>query len=74
MLVPREAVMTNEKQTEFWLMKLCRDSLAIKVPVEKGIENEGQVEIISPDLNPCDTLITEGAYELPDSSIVKPYE
>ena len=46
LLVSREALMTNEKQTVFWLMKIVQDSLAIKIPVEnmgkkqkKTIEN-----------------------------------
>jgi multidrug efflux pump subunit AcrA (membrane-fusion protein) len=71
LLVPREAVMTNEKQTNFWIMKIAQDSIAVAVPVEKGIENDSLVEIISPDLKAGDLVITEGAFGLPDSSIVK---
>jgi hypothetical protein len=71
LLVPRGALMTNEKQDDFWLMKLVHDSLAVKVPVDKGIENDSLVEILSPDLNMNDLVITEGAYGLEDSSIVR---
>jgi hypothetical protein len=52
-------------------MKIVHDSLAVKIPVEKGIEDDSLVEIISPDLKTGDLLITEGAFGLPDSSIVK---
>ena len=38
-LIPRNALMTNETQTEFWVMKVV-NNIAIKVPVKKGIEND----------------------------------
>ena len=71
LLVPREAIMTNEKLTEFWIMKISQDSIAVRVPVEKGLENDSLVEVISPRLGPGDPVITVGAFGLPDSSIVK---
>ncbi|MBN2348309.1 MAG: HlyD family efflux transporter periplasmic adaptor subunit [Bacteroidales bacterium] len=71
LLIAKEAVMTNEKQNDFWLMKIQHDSLAIKVPVQKGIENDSLVEIYSPYLNVNDVIISEGAFGLPDSSVVK---
>jgi multidrug efflux pump subunit AcrA (membrane-fusion protein) len=71
LLVPREAVMTNEKQTIFWLMKVMQDSLAVAIPIEKGIENGNQVEVFTSELNPGDLVVSAGAYGLPDSSIVK---
>lgn len=70
-LLPKEAVMTNETQSEFWVMKIMNDSIAIKVPVVKGIQNDSVVEILSPDLNKNDMVIREGAYGLPDSTVVK---
>jgi len=69
-LVPKEALLTNETQNRFWVMKLIHDSIAINVPVEKGIENGGMVEIVSGDLFENDQIITEGAYGLPDSTVV----
>lgn len=69
-IVPREAVMTNEKQTSYWVMKLVHDSLSVQVPVQKGLENDSVVEILSPLLNTDDLIITAGAYGLPDSSVV----
>jgi hypothetical protein len=71
LLIPKGAVMTNEKQSDFWVMKLVNDSLAVKVPVQKGIENDSTVEIISSVLNNNDLIINEGAYGLPDSSLVQ---
>jgi biotin carboxyl carrier protein len=70
-LVNKEAVMTNETQSEFWVMKIISDSMAVKVPVHKGIENDSIVEVISSGLNKNDLVIGEGAYGLPDSAFVK---
>jgi len=70
-LIPRDALMTNEKLNDFWLMKMQNDSLAIKIPVHKGIENDSLVEVFSNELKINDLIINEGAFGLPDSSIVK---
>lgn len=70
-LVPRNAVMTNETQTEFWVMKLVNNKLAIKVPVKKGIENDDMVEVQNSGLTSSDRIISEGAYGLNDSTMVK---
>jgi len=70
-LIPRNAVMTNETQTEFWVMKVVGGKLAVKVPLTKGIENDNQVEALSSGLTNADLVITEGAYGLNDSSVVK---
>jgi hypothetical protein len=70
-LVIKNAVMTNETQSEFWVMKIINSNMAIKIPVMKGIENDSIAEISSPDLNIDDLLISDGAYGLADSTIVK---
>jgi hypothetical protein len=70
-LIPRNALMTNETQTEFWVMKIVDNKKAIKVPVQKGIENDDFVEIINSGLSTSDLVISEGAYGLNDSSAVK---
>lgn len=70
-LVPRNAVMTNETQTEFWVMKVVNNTLAIKVPVKKGIENDELVEVQNSGLTSSDVVISEGAYGLNDSTVVK---
>lgn len=70
-LVPREAVMTNETQTEFWVMKVVNNKLAIKVPIKKGIEDDIMVEALSSTLSNTDRIIIEGAYGLNDSTVVR---
>lgn len=69
-LLPKKAILTNETQNEFWVMKIVHDSLAVIVPVETGIKNDSLVEITSLGLNPGDIVVLEGGYGLPDSSIV----
>jgi len=70
-LIPRNAIMTNETQTEFWVMKVIGGKLAVKVPVSKGIENDNLVETLASGLKNTDLVITEGAYGLNDSTVVK---
>lgn len=71
LLLPKKALLTNETQTDYWVMKIVRDSMALKVPVKTGIKNDSIVEIISDQLKAGDNIILEGGYGLPDSSIVK---
>jgi len=69
-ILPREAVLGNETQTEFWVMKLVSDSVAVKVPVKKGIENNTAIEISEPSFLPTDRIVLTGAYGLPDTASV----
>jgi hypothetical protein len=71
LLVSRSSLMSNETQNEFWVMKIINDSLAVKIPVVKGIGNDTITEVTSSLLNKNDLVISEGAYGLPDSTIVK---
>jgi hypothetical protein len=71
LLLPKKAVMTNEVLKDFWVMKIMNDSMAVKISIQKGIENDSLMEVISSNLSVGDRIITEGAYGLPDSSKVK---
>ena len=68
--LPLEAIQTNETQDEFWVMKLVNDSLAVRVPVVTGMQNDSLKEIIS-GVGLNDKIIVKGAYGLTDSSLVK---
>jgi len=70
LLLPKNAILTNETQNEFWVMRMLNDSLAIQVPVETGIRTDSLVEIISAGLSINDRIILEGGYGLEDSSLV----
>jgi multidrug efflux pump subunit AcrA (membrane-fusion protein) len=68
--LPKEAVLSNEVQSEFWIMKMINDSTAVKVPVKKGIETNDHVEIVSPPLSLSDKVLLTGNYGLPDTAKV----
>ncbi len=66
----KSAVLTDETQSEFWVMQLIDSVTAVKVPIKKGLENANSVEIISPSLNPGDKFLLTGNYGLPDTAKV----
>jgi len=73
-VLPKEAVLTNETQTDFWVMKLVNDSMAVKVFIKKGVENVDNVEILDPSFKNTDRILRTGNYGLADTakvSIVK---
>lgn len=69
-VLPKEAVLSNETQSEFWVMKLMNDSTAVKISISKGFENNDEVEITSPLFLPSDRIILTGNYGLPDTARV----
>lgn len=69
-ILPKPAVLSNETQTEFWVMKLINDTTAIKVPVTIGFENSEEVEITGPEFLQTDRIILTGSYGLPDTARV----
>jgi multidrug efflux pump subunit AcrA (membrane-fusion protein) len=69
--LPKEAILSNEAQTEFWVMKLINPTTAVKVPVTKGIITGDRVEILSPRFSSTDKIIVTGNYGLPDTAKVK---
>ena len=69
--LPRSALLTDETQTEFWVMKMTDSTTAVKVPVQKGIETVDRVEILSPHFSPGDLILVSGNYGLPDTAKVK---
>ena len=69
--LPKSAVLANETEDEFWVMKLINDSTAVKVPVKRGIENKDKIEILSPVFNASDRVITTGNYGMADTARVK---
>jgi hypothetical protein len=68
MVLPKQAVLGNETQTEFWVMKLVNDSTVIRTPVIKGYENNEEVEITSPAFSMSDRVVLTGNYGLPDTA------
>ncbi|SET09417.1 efflux RND transporter periplasmic adaptor subunit [Hymenobacter actinosclerus] len=69
--LPRPAVLTDETQTEFWVMRLLNDSVAVRVPVQTGLEEQGRIEIKSPVFSPSDRILISGNYGLDDTAAVQ---
>ena len=69
--LPKSAILTNETQTEFWVMKLIDPTTAVKVSVTRGIEVGERVEILSPKFTPQDKIVVTGNYGLSDTAKVK---
>jgi multidrug efflux pump subunit AcrA (membrane-fusion protein) len=69
--LPKAAVLSNETQDEFWVMKMIDSTTAVKVPIRKGIENNNKIEIVSPLFSDTDQILVSGNYGLPDTAKVK---
>tara|TARA_Y100000780_G_C13696045_1_gene422764 strand:+ start:59369 stop:60253 length:885 start_codon:yes stop_codon:yes gene_type:complete len=70
MAVPKTAVQTNELLTKYWVLKLTNDSMVIKHPVIPRLKNDSLVQIQSKGLQLGDKVVTEGGYQMQDSTIV----
>lgn len=66
----KKAVLSDETQTDFWVMKMINDSTAVKVPVKTGIESGDKIEIVSPQFQPKDEILLTGNYGLEDTAKV----
>jgi multidrug efflux pump subunit AcrA (membrane-fusion protein) len=69
--LPKQSVLSDETQTNFWVMKLLDDSTAAKVPVTKGLEINDKIEIISPKFSASDKFLLTGNYGLADTARIK---
>ena len=69
--LPKSAILANETQTEFWVMKLINPTTAVKIPVKEGIQSGDRVEILSPKFSAEDKIVVTGNYGLPDTAKVK---
>jgi multidrug efflux pump subunit AcrA (membrane-fusion protein) len=69
--LPKSALLTDETQSNFWVMKMTDTATAVKVSVKKGIETTDRVEILSPVFSPYDKILVTGNYGLPDTAKVQ---
>jgi multidrug efflux pump subunit AcrA (membrane-fusion protein) len=68
LVVPKEAVLGNETQTLFWVMKLINDTTAVRVNIRKGYENNDEIEIAAPIFSVSDRIVLKGNYGLRDTA------
>jgi multidrug efflux pump subunit AcrA (membrane-fusion protein) len=68
--LPKAAVLSDEAQANFWVMKMIDSITAVKVPVFRGLETSDRVEIIRPQFGAGDKILLTGNYGLPDTAKV----
>jgi len=69
--LPKQAVLSNDAKTSFWVMEMIDSATAVKVPVTKGIETNDRIEILKPQFSVNDKILLTGNYGLPDTAKVK---
>ena len=69
--LPRGAILADESQTSFWVMKMIDSTTAVKVDVVKGMETSDRIEVVSPRFSKADKIVLTGNYGLPDTARVK---
>ena len=69
--LPKSCILTDETMQNFWVMKVINDSMAVKVPVTKGISEDKFVQITQPAFNTSDLFLTSGNYGLGDTAYIK---
>ncbi len=69
--LPKQSILSDETQSNFWVMKVIDSATAVKVPVKKGIEANGRVEILSPGFTTADKFLLTGNYGLGDTAKIK---
>ncbi|SIO46411.1 efflux RND transporter periplasmic adaptor subunit [Chitinophaga niabensis] len=68
--LPKGAVLSDEMQRVFWIMKMIDSTTAVKTIIAKGMETATTVEILSPKLSATDKVLLTGNYGLPDTAKV----
>ena len=70
MVVPCAALQTDELMTKFWVLRIGADSIATRIDVARGMRNDSLVQITSDHIKAGDLVVTEGSYEMQDSTKV----
>lgn len=68
--VPKSAVLSDEAQTSFWVMKMIDSATAVKTEIRKGMELNNKIEILEPIFSKDDKIVVTGNYGLPDTAKV----
>ena len=69
-LVNAAAVLADDAQSSFWVMKMLDSNTAVKVPITKGMTLGGRIEIRDPVFSATDRLLVSGNYGLGDTAHV----
>jgi HlyD family secretion protein len=69
--LPKQTVLSDETQTNFWVMKVIDSTTAVKVPVTKGMEINDRIEILTPLFSASNKFLLTGNYGLADTAKIK---
>lgn len=70
-VLPRDAVLTDESMSSWWVMKMINDSTAIRVPVTPGIASGNWMAVPKPKFQASDRILVQGNYGLADTARVE---
>lgn len=70
LILPRDAVQSDEALTEHWIMKLDGKGRPVKVPVTVGQHTATEIEVQAAGLTTADRVILTGAYGLEEGSAI----
>jgi len=68
--LPKQAILSDDNQATFWIMKMINNTTAVRVNIKKGIENADRIQIIKPLFTEKDRIIITGNYGLADTAKV----
>lgn len=69
--VPRASLVAEDTQSDFWVMKLINDSVAIKIKIVPGIQNQDWVQVKEGNIVAGDRVLTSGNYGMGDTASVQ---
>ncbi|MEC4003396.1 biotin/lipoyl-binding protein [Flavobacterium sp. SUN052] len=69
--LPKSAVLSDETETNFWIMKMINKNTAVKIPIKKGVETDDKIEVVAPILTAKDEILLTGNYGVADTIKVK---
>ena len=70
-VLPKDAVLTDESMSSWWVMKMINDSVAVRVPVTPGISAGNWMAVLKPKFEKSDQILIQGNYGLADTARVK---
>jgi len=68
--LPKQAILSDDNQSTFWIMKMINKGIAVRVNVKKGLESGDRVQIIEPSFTERDRILVTGNYGLADTAKV----
>lgn len=70
-VLPKDAVLTDESMSSWWVMKMINDSVAVRIPITPGISAGNWMAVLKPTFQKNDRILVQGNYGLADTARVK---